>query len=89
MSVTKELVVPAAHEGLHCRVAVRLVAELERFDAVVSFSCGAQVADGRSIVDLLALGCGPGCRLVVRAEGPEAAMAVAAVEQVLTDDGDG
>ena len=64
-----EFVLPAGHEGLHCRVAVRLVEELRRMDAEVSLGCGSRVADARSVVEMLALGCGPGCRLRVSARG--------------------
>ncbi len=84
MIVEKAFPVPGG-EGLHCRVAVQLLEVLRDLDAAVSLQCGDRRADCRSIVDMLALGCGPGCHLVVRAEGRDAAAAVAAVERLLTD----
>ena len=71
--------VPFAH-GLHARPAARLVKTLKRFRARVSFRCGEQTADARSILSLLLLSAGFKTQLEIQAWGPDEAAAIQATE---------
>jgi len=65
--------------GLHARPSAAISKLVGNFDAHVTISASGQVAEADSIMDLLMLGAGPGSRVVLAAEGGEAAEAVAAL----------
>jgi phosphocarrier protein HPr len=74
--------------GLHARPAGRFVALASKFQADVevareSEGDAAEWVSGRSVLSLLSLAAGFGTRLRVRAQGPDAAEALAALGQVL------
>jgi phosphotransferase system HPr (HPr) family protein len=69
--------------GLHARPAAILVQTVGRYPAHVWLEHGERRAEGRSIVQLLTLGVRLGSRVRVCAEGPGAAVALAAVLNVL------
>ncbi len=72
------------HErGLDARHAAALIQTARRYAARVTLSCGCREADARSITALLALGCTQGTPLTVHAEGPQAAEALAALEDLV------
>jgi phosphocarrier protein len=78
--------------GLHARPAGRFVALASRFqaDVEVAREGGAgEWVSGRSVLSLLSLAAGFGTRLRVRAAGPDADRAVAALGQVLEETVDG
>ncbi len=84
MGVRKHLVVKNA-SGLHCRAAVRLMEAVRNYDAEVTLVAGNIEADCRSILDILALGCARGTRVLVRAEGNDAEAALAAVQRIFDE----
>jgi len=65
--------------GLHARAAAKFVDLARRFDAEVEVARDGVVVSGLSIMGLMMFAAGPGSRLEVRATGPEAAGAVAAL----------
>ena len=65
--------------GLHARPSAAISMLVGNFDAHVTISASGEVAEADSIMDLLMLGAGPGSRVVLAAEGIEAAEAVAAL----------
>ncbi len=65
--------------GLHARAAARFVHAANRFRARVSVSRGGRTTDGKSILGILLLAAAQGTRLELRAEGEDAAEAVAAL----------
>jgi phosphotransferase system HPr (HPr) family protein len=69
--------------GLHIRPAGVLSKTALSFRSRISVALGADVADARSIVGLVALGAGLGARLTIRAEGPDAEAAVAAIRGLI------
>lgn len=71
-------------EGLHARPAAALVRTVAGFDAAVTVD-GANAA---SLLALLSRGLRHGAEVVVRADGPDAAAAVAAVVALLTGTAD-
>jgi len=83
---------PALHEGefvvaselgLHARPAGLFVTLADRFDAEIRVGRGGEWVDGRSVLSLLSLAAGKGTKLCVRAVGPDAREAVAALGALL------
>lgn len=68
--------------GLHLRAALALAQTIRSFDATVTVSKGKEWVNASSITALLTLGAAKGTRLHVRAEGPEAKQAMAAVKEL-------
>ena len=66
----------ANQRGLHARVAARIAATAEGFDADVRIVCKGQQVSALSIMGLLMLGAATGTRLEVVASGREAEAAV-------------
>lgn len=68
--------------GLHARPAAQIVARMQGYAARVTIVAGPKEADARSITGLLALGASRGDEVTVRAAGPDAAAALAAVLEI-------
>lgn len=75
----EETFVVASELGLHARPAGRFVALAGNFDAAIEVGREGEWVDGRSILSLLSLAAGPGTALQIRADGSDAAEAVAAL----------
>lgn len=75
--------VVAAELGLHARPASQFVALAGRFECDIRVGRGDEWVDGRSILSLLSLAAGRGTALRIRAEGADAAEAVAALGSLL------
>ena len=69
--------------GFHARPAGEFVRVASRFRSEVQVSRGGEWVSGQSVLSLLSLAAGPGTRLRVRAEGPDAAEAVAVLGQLI------
>ena len=67
--------------GLHARPATTFVDIAKQFQADIRVRNGAEVADGKSMMELLQLGAGSGTQIRVSAQGPQAADALAALKQ--------
>ncbi|MGH6718664.1 MAG: HPr family phosphocarrier protein [Alphaproteobacteria bacterium] len=65
--------------GLHARAAAKFVDLARRFDADIEVARDGVAVSGLSIMGLMMFAAGPGSRLEIRATGPEAAAAVAAL----------
>jgi phosphocarrier protein HPr len=70
--------------GLHARASAKFVKTASGFDAEVRVSKDGQTVDARSIMGLMMLAAGPGCRIEIEAEGAEAQAAVAALEKLVS-----
>jgi phosphotransferase system HPr (HPr) family protein len=79
-TVTAEVVLPA---HLHARPAGLLVQAAARFAASVEISYADRTASAKGILGVMSLGALAGSTVVVRATGPDAADATAAVVTVL------
>lgn len=66
----------ANRTGLHLRPARRFVEVAARFASRVLVVCGDQSANGKSIMELLALAILPDSRIAIRAKGADAVAAV-------------
>ena len=76
--------------GLHARVAAKFVKLSAGFEAEINVAKDDSVVSGLSIMGLIMLAAGPGCRLEIRATGPQAPEAVEAlanfIERKVTED---
>jgi phosphocarrier protein HPr len=75
-------------KGLHARASAKFVKCAETFNADIVVFRDGQSVGGTSIMGLMMLAAGPGSVLSIRAEGPEAGPALAALIG-LVDDGFG
>ncbi len=71
--------------GLHARASAKFVKLASTFDAQIEVARDDQSVDARSIMGLMMLAAGPGCVIVISAEGPEAAPAVQALTALVAD----
>jgi phosphocarrier protein len=69
--------------GLHARAAVLLVQAVGQFDAEVTISKDGQSVNGRSIMGIMMLAAEQGSQIDVETTGPQAAEALAAVEDLV------
>jgi phosphocarrier protein len=69
--------------GLHARPAGDFVALAGRFEAEISVGNGTEWVDGRSVLSLLSLAASRGIKLWIRAQGCDAAEAIAALGALL------
>lgn len=69
--------------GLHARPATLMAETANGFESEVTIEKGEQVSNGKSIFELMMLAAEAGSRLVVRASGPDAEEAVAALEALV------
>jgi len=69
--------------GLHARASAKFVQMVERFDAEVWVTRGAETVGGTSIMGLMMLSAGPGTSIVVSAAGPEAQAAIDAITELV------
>ena len=68
--------------GLHLRAASTLADTVKRFSATVTLTKGKQTINARSVTNLIMLGAGPGSKLKVKVEGPDAPAAMAAIKDL-------
>jgi phosphocarrier protein HPr len=69
--------------GLHARAAARFVKLAYEFNAEVMVAKNGTSVSGRSIMGLMMLAAGPGTAIELRATGPEAERAVAALAELI------
>lgn len=82
MKITKELVV-INKLGIHARPAAMFVKTANRFDCDIFVEKDGEKVNGKSIMGLMMLAAGPGSKLMVYAEGDDAARAVVELEALL------
>jgi phosphocarrier protein len=70
-------------EGLHARLAARLVSLASRFRSSVMLEKDAQKADAKSIMSVLILAAGPGTELRIMAEGDDEQQAAESIAQLI------
>src|SRR5436190_22068251 len=80
--VKKEFVV-TNKLGIHARPAAMFVKIANRFDCDVFVEKDGERVNGKSIMGLMMLAAGPGSRILVHAEGQDAASAVSEIEALL------
>lgn len=68
--------------GLHARAAAKIAATAQEYQASIILERNGLQADARSILDILGLGCAQGSEVTLRAHGPEAQTAAAAIAEL-------
>ncbi|MFI4936810.1 MAG: HPr family phosphocarrier protein [Caulobacterales bacterium] len=71
--------------GLHARASAKFVKLAATFDAEVTVSKDGATVDARSIMGLMMLAAGPGCCIVIRADGADAQGAVDALAELVAN----
>jgi phosphocarrier protein HPr len=84
MSVSYEQQITLAGD-LHARPAGALAVAAGHFAAVISVTAGGHTADAKSVLGVMGLGATTGQHLTVRASGPDAREAVAALITILSE----
>ncbi|MBI2884636.1 MAG: HPr family phosphocarrier protein [Candidatus Omnitrophica bacterium] len=72
-------------QGLHARPAALFVKAAGRFASTVTVRKGRKSVDGKSIMGLLTLAAGPGSRIALIADGPDAREALEALSRLVTE----
>ncbi len=80
--LTKELTVQNKL-GIHARPAAMFVKTASRFTAEILVEKDGETVNGKSIMGLMMLAAGPGCKLTVHANGVDAQAAVSEIEALL------
>jgi len=81
-AVSRELPI-VNKRGLHARASAKFVQMVERFDAEVWVTRGAETVGGTSIMGLMMLSAGPGTSIIVSVVGPEAQAAIDAITELV------
>jgi phosphocarrier protein HPr len=69
--------------GLHARPAALFVQEANKYKTEITVRNGDTTANAKSILSVLTLGADQGCTIVVRADGEDAAQALAALKTLV------
>jgi len=84
MAVEKR--VPLLHRtGLHLRAAGRFAETAGRFEADVTLTVKGRSVNGKSVLEILTLGAGPGVELVISADGEQETEAVESLARLVRD----
>jgi phosphocarrier protein HPr len=70
-------------KGLHARASAKFVKCAESFNASIRVTRDGQTVGGCSIMGLMMLADGPGTRIVIEAEGPDASAAIEALKSLV------
>jgi phosphocarrier protein len=82
LRITKELIV-INKLGIHARPAALFVKTANRFECDIFVEKDGEKVNGKSIMGLMMLAAGPGSRLIVEADGHDAAKAVVEIELLI------
>ena len=72
-------------KGLHARASAKFVQLAELYDAEITVSRSGETAGGTSIMALLTLAAGQGTSVTVTTAGPDAEVAMTAIETLLAN----
>jgi phosphocarrier protein len=82
MKITKELIV-INKLGIHARPAAMFVKAANRFECDIFVEKDGEKVNGKSIMGLMMLAAGPGSKLLIHADGQDAARAVVEIETLI------
>ena len=71
--------------GLHARAAAKLVRAAGGYQAEIRVVKDGEIADARSVLSLISLGCAYDSRIVIEAEGVDAKNAVMALSSIVEE----
>jgi len=81
-ALTKELLV-INKLGIHARPAALFVKTANRFQCDIFVEKDGEKINGKSIMGLMMLAAGPGSKLIIHAQGPDASAAIAEIEALV------
>jgi phosphocarrier protein HPr len=81
-ALCKELVI-MNKLGVHARPAAMFVKTANRFDCDIFVEKDGETVNGKSIMGIMMLAAGPGCKIQVHAKGQDAAQALHEIEALL------
>jgi len=81
-ALTKELQV-LNKLGIHARPAALFVKTANRFQCDIFVEKDGEKINGKSIMGLMMLAAGPGSKLIIHAQGPDASQAIAEIEALI------
>lgn len=84
MPIAKRTVTVIHRQGLHARPAALFVQLAKRFASAVTVKKGRKIVDGKSIMGLLTLAAGPGSRIAIVADGPDASEVLERLIELVT-----
>ena len=82
LKIRKELLVSNTN-GIHARPAALFVKTASRFSCEIFVEKDGETVNGKSIMGLMMLAAGPGSKIMIQAEGEDAAKAVVEIEALL------
>jgi phosphocarrier protein HPr len=82
-AIQRELVVSNT-KGIHARPAAMFVKVANKFDATIFVEKDGETVNGKSIMGLMMLAAGPGCKIRVIAEGNDCTKAIDEIEKLLS-----
>jgi phosphocarrier protein HPr len=82
MSVEKQVTIKCK-AGLHARPATLVANAAARFQSTIELVTPQRTASAKSLIGIMSLGLKQGSQVILRATGPDAAEAVAALVQLL------
>ena len=71
--------------GLHARPAAMFVKAANRYHSNILVEKDGETVNGKSIMGLMMLAAGPGCKIKVHAEGTDASQAVGELEELVNN----
>jgi phosphocarrier protein HPr len=80
--MTKEFLV-TNKLGIHARPAAMFVKTANRFACEIFVEKDGEKVNGKSIMGLMMLAAGPGSKLIIHAQGPDAPKALAEIESLI------
>ena len=84
MPAAKRTVSVIHRQGLHARPAALFVQAAKTFTSRVTVKKGRKIVDGKSIMGLLTLAAGPGSRISIITDGPDALDALERLIELVT-----
>ena len=84
MPLVKRTVSVVHRQGLHARPAALFVQLAKQLQSKVTVKKGRKIVDGKSIMGLLTLVAGPGSRISIVVDGPDAADGLEQLVQLVT-----
>ena len=69
--------------GMHARSAASFVKVAQQFKAKIYIEYSGQTVNGDSILDILSVACPYGGKLTIKAEGPDASLAIEELEKLI------
>jgi phosphocarrier protein HPr len=71
--------------GLHARAAAKFVKLAQSFESTITAEVEGQVVDGKSMMSIMLLAASAGTEITLRADGPDADEAIAALIVLIED----